>query len=105
MTYPHTGRKIVLQIEGRMVSISADLPLVYFAAAYTTTAAPFPSRVLVTADIDAAWDFLKETTRENGYGHLVVYDVTQAETEAPLRLKCLGRVENGTLPSDEEEER
>lgn len=75
-----------------MVRVPADDPILFFAATFNpSVSTQFPHKVHVTADQEFAWAFLAESLVTGGYGHVVAYDITQAETEAPQRLECLGR--------------
>jgi hypothetical protein len=84
----------MVQIEGRMITVPADEPTLYFSAAYSPDPKPFPVRIHVTAEPGTAWDFLCKTLVPGGRGHVIEYDMRQAETEEPIRVGCLGRLDN-----------
>ncbi len=87
-------RKILVNLQGRQVSIPATECIVYLAQGYTDTANPFPTHAHVTTDSGNAWSFLRTVIANGGYGHVVAFDVTLPDR--PIKLKCLGRIDGPT---------
>ncbi|MET8140518.1 hypothetical protein ABZU32_09440 [Sphaerisporangium sp. NPDC005288] len=94
MTLPEKVRKILVNLEGRQVSIPATECIVYLAQAYTDPSNPFPTHVHVTSHLGNAWTFLRQSITAGGYGHVVAFDVTLPNR--PHKLKCLGRIDGPT---------
>ncbi|MBF8189131.1 hypothetical protein ITP53_26045 [Nonomuraea sp. K274] len=99
-------RKIVLEIEGRLLSVPADYPILYFAATWKGDRRLFPDKVHVTSDQEIAWTFLANSLTSGGYGHVVSYDISQPWRDPPKRLECLGRFtfeERDQIPGQRQE--
>lgn len=65
--------------------------VLYYVETFKTGYTSMPHQVHVTADKGTAWAFLAGSLVPDGEGHVVAYDISQAEKEAPKRLECLGR--------------
>lgn len=65
--------------------------VLYYVETFKASCKVLPHQVHVTADKGTAWAFLAGSLVPDGVGHVVAYDISQAEKEAPKRLECLGR--------------
>jgi hypothetical protein len=85
------SRTITLDLGGRLVVAPTEAPILYYVETFKPACKVLPHQVHVTSDKGTAWAFLAGSLVPDGEGHVVAYDISQAEKEAPKRLECLGR--------------